>query len=138
MIGCGAGNNATAAAVVDAMQGNTLGTPVTFALEPAQEARPPSQVVIYLNPRQLVGAETLCNPASPITTTPSAGGKVVVNGAWCQTSFVITRAAARVGGADGLASERFRSLIGQLTIALFPPRNPHDDTRRGPCLPFCR
>ncbi len=77
----GDGADNTAFSVVDAMQGNTIGTPVTFAIEPKQEARPPSRVVLFLNPRPLVGAETLCAPGSPVSTARSRDGKVKVSGA---------------------------------------------------------
>jgi hypothetical protein len=133
----GAGPAATAAATVAAMQGNVFGTPVAFALAPVRERRPPSRVVVYFNPRQLVGAEGLCNPATPITTAPADGGPLRVVAAWCQTNFSLTENSARANGIGGLDSPKFRALVGQLTTSLFPPRNPHIETRRG-CPPFCR
>lgn len=132
----GAGAATTAMTTVAAMQGNTIGNLVTFAVEPGQEAKPPSRVVLYFNPRGLIGGETLCEPRTPITTSPGAN-PLRVSGAWCQSNYVITRADAHVGGVDSLASEPFRALIGQLTIALFPPERPREDSDQRLCLPNC-
>ena len=134
----GDGAEATADAVVAAMQGRNIGPTVAFARAPTQEAQPPSRVVMFVNPRRLVGAETLCDPRGPITTQASTDSAVRLTGAWCQSNFVLSRASAHVEEADGLASERFQALVSQLTIALFPPKNPHDRSRLMPCPPFCR
>jgi hypothetical protein len=133
----GSGSQATARATVDAMQGQNIGNPVTFALDPAQEAKPPSKVVIYFNPRGLVGSETWCDPREPITIAPAGSGSLRVNGAWCQSNYVISSASARIGSAGGLESQAFRGVVGELTRALFPPVNPHRDTDRRFCFPRC-
>lgn len=134
----GEGAVITAASAVAAMQGQNIGPPVLFALEPKQEAQPPSRVVLFFNARRLVGGETLCDPREPITTQQGRDGAVRVSAAWCQSNYVLSRADARVEKADGPASEPFRALIGQLTVALFPPNNPHTQMRRLPCPPLCR
>lgn len=79
----GAGEAATAQATVAAMQGRVFGTPVTFSLNPRQERKPLSRVVVYFNPRQLIGNEGLCSPNSPITTGPTRDGVVRMAAAWC-------------------------------------------------------
>lgn len=132
----GDGDVNAALAVVDAMKGRRLGQPIAFAVEPEQEAQPPSRVVLFINGRRLVGSETLCDPQSPITTSRTEGGAVRISGAWCQTNFVITSVDARVGAADSLSSEAFQALMTQFTIALFPPQNAHR-AGRGRCGPLC-
>ena len=133
----GDGANNTEVAVVNAMQGMTIGVPIAFAVEPKQEGSPPSRVVLFVNPRRLVGAESLCNPASPVTTNRSTDGKVRVSGAWCQSDFVMSSANARVADADSLASENFQAMIAQLTIAMFPAQSPHYRSGFRLCQPFC-
>ncbi|MEK9662538.1 MAG: hypothetical protein VW644_12525 [Alphaproteobacteria bacterium] len=133
----GAGADANADAAVAAMQGQNIGPPLAFALDPSQEAQPPARVVLVFNGRQLVGGQNLCATRDPVETARSTDGVVVVSGAWCQSNYLLSAATARVEEADGLGSEPFEALMGQLTIALFPPENPHHKSFRRPCPPFC-
>lgn len=123
----GAGGDATADAVVAAMQGRNIGPPVAFAREPASEAQPPTRVIVVVNPPATLIGQMICQAQGPIPTVASEGGVLRISAAWCQSNHPLSSASATVEEADGFGAETFALAMEQLTIALFPPKNPHID-----------
>lgn len=129
-----------AAAVVAAMQGHNSGPRVTFSAAPAPPPKPRWRVVMALNPTELRDTNDLCKLAETPNTAPltarSQGGRLRIMAAFCQGDWTATQATARGKDISGLESPNFANLLAQLTHALFPSRNPHDDRRCRflPCL----
>ena len=133
----GAGEAATADATVAAMQGNVIGIPVRFALDPKQESSPPTRVVVYFNPRNMRGSESICAPNGAVAGGRSTDGKLSVTAAWCQSNFKKSSVSGRVSEATSLNSEAFRKLIAQTTLSLFPLKDINDRSNRDGCAPPC-
>lgn len=134
----GAGEAATADATVAAMQGNVIGIPARFAVDPAQESSPPTRVVVYFNPRNMRNSESICAPDGPVAGGRSTDGTLRVRAAWCQTNFMKSSVSGRIGDANGLDSEAFRKLMSQTTLALFPPKDLNKKMGdRDSCAPPC-
>lgn len=111
--------------VVAGMQGKSPGAPVTFALEPQQEdtARH-HRVVIVFDPATILSPSQLCTASQPIATK-APGETMTVMGAYCQSNYEFTHAAARAKMPPGANTPEFRNLVTQLTLAMFPITNPH-------------
>ena len=133
----GAGAAATGTATVAAMQGNVIGTPVKFALDPVRERRPPTRVMVYFNPRNMVGGESICAPNGAVSGAAGAGGELRVIAAWCQTDFKISSVSGRTNGVTGLNSPKFRALLAGVTQSLFPQRDELRMRRGDGCQPPC-
>ncbi|MEK9662539.1 MAG: hypothetical protein VW644_12530 [Alphaproteobacteria bacterium] len=134
----GAGAVATANATVSAMQGNMMGIPARFSLDPASELTPPTRVVVYYNPRNMRQSESLCAPGGPVAGGRSEDGKLRVVSAWCQTNFQMSSASGHVSDATGLDSAAFKDLVAQMTFAMFPPKDINQKTGdRDACTPPC-
>lgn len=134
----GAGEAATADATVAAMQGNVIGIPARFSLDPAQELTPVSRVVVYYNPRNMRNGESICAPDGPVAGGRSEAGKLRVTAAWCQTNFRMSSVTGHVSEATGLDSAAFKDLIRQMTFSLFPPKDINQKSgNRNNCAPPC-
>lgn len=111
------------AAVIEAMSGRNFGPVVAFAIDPSNPAQRNTRVVLVFNPERNVLPNALCGNTVR-KGTASAGGEVSVNAALCQGGSAMTGANARAVDVDGPQSANFRSMITQLTQALFPAQNP--------------
>lgn len=132
-----------AAAVVAAMQGHNGGPPVTFSTAPAPPPRPRWRVVMALNPTELRDTIKLCKIPETVAAAPktarSQGGNLRILAAYCQGDWAATQAVGRGRDIHSLDSPNFDALLAQLTRALFPARNPHDDRDSLRCRIFpCR
>ena len=129
-----------AEAVVAAMQGNNGGPRVTFSADPAAPPNPRWRAILAVNPTELRDTIELCKltvaPQTASQTTPAQGGRLRIMAAFCQGDYAATQATGRGKEIASLDSPNFRFLLAQLTRALFPNRNPHDDRRCRflPCL----
>ncbi len=110
-------------AVTGIMAGSHFGPNVAFVTEPPEDFRSPYRVVLLFDSRPGISSYALCRydvEAAP----PEAGGKLRVHAALCARDAPLTAVRGSVGGDVGLDDARFRKLLGQITINLFPAYNP--------------
>ena len=110
-------------AVTGIMAGSHFGPNVAFVTEPPDDFLSPYRVVLLFDSRRGISPPALCRydaAASP----PETGGKLRVHAALCARDKPLTAVSGSVGGDVGLGDSRFRKLLGQITINLFPPYNP--------------
>ncbi|AWU93260.1 hypothetical protein DM194_02680 [Azospirillum ramasamyi] len=125
--------------VTDNMQGRILGVRTHFTTTPNQSARPDYSVVFAFNPAETTLSGALC-AGQPIPTMPPGappGGPITVQGAFCRgTGFLgligqqgflgilgggaLTTASGWLNHPTGPDDPAFRTLIGDMTSALFP------------------
>lgn len=125
-------------AVTDAMQGQHWGQRTHFTIEPGDSARDAYRVVLLFNPPDGVTGGALCGDRPPRALPDGdPGGRVGVFGAFCRSDKILTRVRGTVDGAAGPNDPLFRELVGQVTNALFPLRQRHDDQDRCKRLLIC-
>ncbi len=109
--------------------------PKPFALAPVESA--PSgnyRVVVVINPDRPVGARSVCGDAGGIGTAP--GPELKLQAAFCAGGEVLSQATAFVPNTQA-GTPAFQDALNQITLALFPSRNPiFDDDRRPNRLRF--
>ena len=111
------------------MQGHNGGPRVTFSAAPAPPPNPRWRVILALNPTDLRDTNELCKLSTVPQTAASQDGRLRIMAAFCQGDYVATQATARGKAITALEAPNFSFLLAQLTHALFPSRNPHDDRR---------
>lgn len=118
-------------AVTDAMQGQHWGQRTHFTVDPGESARDIYHVVMLFNPPANLPGEKLCRD-EPATLSPKAytEGRLGVYGAFCRSDKLLTRVRGTIKGAGGPDDRLFRDMVGQVTNALFPLRQGHDDDDR--------
>ncbi len=110
-------------AVARIMAGSHFGPNVAFVTEPPEDFRSPYRVVLLFDARPGMSAHALCG--SGVDTVPrETGGKLRVHAVLCARDAPLTAVSGSVSGDVGLDDSRFRKLLGQITINLFPPYNP--------------
>lgn len=118
------------ASVIDSMQGSTFGIPVRFV--PAPDQRDPEQrlhVVLAFAPPGAARVDKLCELKSEdVPATTEISGSVNLLGAFCSTDSFLSHAIARADSVPGPDSPSFEALVSQLTLSMFPNRNPHSDS----------
>lgn len=127
-----------AAALVAAMQGNTQGVPVNFALDPqTTDPQRPYRVVMVFQPGQGLAADDVCKRQAEIRSGAAAPDGSKLMGVLCSTDFALSSAVAR-SAATSIRAPAFDAMVAQLTLAMFPIRNPHDDRDLGIGFPVTR
>lgn len=117
--------------VVDAMQGNHWGQRTRFAVDPDDSARRIYHVVMLFNPAVSLSGEKLCRgEADTLSPRAYTDGRLGVYGAFCRSDKLLTGVRGTIHGADGPEDPLFLDLVGQVTNALFPLRQRHDDQDR--------
>jgi len=132
-------DEALEASVIDSMQGSTFGIPVRFV--PAPDTPDPEQrfhVVLAFAPPGAASPDKLCETKpSEVPATTAKSGTVNLLGAFCAMDSYLSHAIARADGVTGPGSTKLKALVSQLTLSMFPNRNPHfdsDDTPTGVIL----
>jgi len=124
---------AFAAAVTDAMRGQHWGQPANFTTTPGENARRDYRVMMLFNPPVSLNAMRLCRDDAATLPTEATGDGIALFGAFCLGDKELTAIKGHVAGAAGPQDPAFRSLVGQVTRALFPPeRDRLRDDRRCP------
>ncbi len=113
-------------AVAAAMQGQNLGPDIHFTTTPGPTAHKDFKVVILFNGPGNIMAYQLCESPRRYSSVAQDAG-VTVLAAWCYGDEPETEVIAATGPVAGPQSPHFRSLIAQLTMALFPLRKTDDD-----------
>lgn len=92
----------------------------------------PYRVTVSLNPEQDVGPDRYCTPRD---TTPAAGpsgtGEIEVRMAFCVGETLLSTSHGALEDVASPSDPRFRRMITQMTMALFPQRR-DDDRDCGP------
>ncbi len=118
---------ALGAAVIDVMQRSSF-VPVNFAARPGNpDPERNVYVVLAFEPDRALEAERLCGEGGPVETHQATGKTTTLMGAYCLGNRYLSRAIARADDVGGIETEKFRGLVSQMTLALFPTQNPHDD-----------
>lgn len=109
--------------------------PKPFALAPVDGAPDGNyRVVMVINPDRPVGAKRVCADADSIGTAP--GPELKLQAAFCAGDEALSQATAFAPNTQAGTPE-FQNVLNQMTLALFPPRNPiFDDDRRPNRLRF--
>jgi len=123
-------------AVIDAMQSNPFSVPINFAINPENpDLSRPYRVVLAFNPEGIRDPGKLCESTGSLKSAAPADGKVTLMGAFCSSDSYLSHGIARARDVAGTGSEKFDNMIFQLTISLFPSRNPHDQSAGEPPIP---
>ncbi len=108
-----------AAAVFHHMKGANLGRPTTFTPTPGDNGSGAFHVVMIFDPPRGTDPEAVCGRDLRVSST-RAGPGVFLMSAFCWGDKLLSTADGDVGAANGPDDPRFRSLIRQVTLALFP------------------
>ena len=111
------------AAVLASMKGRNFGPSLNLSINPKQEDSRKRHVVISFNLRNVADADAICRGSPKALEVQPAGERFAVFGVYCAGNLPLTQATARIAQVPGIESEQFNSLMGQLTIALFPARD---------------
>lgn len=123
-------------AVVDALAANSFGVPINFAIDPENpDPSRPYRLVMAFNPDGLRDPGNLCKAVDDLEIDNNAGDKLTLMGAFCSTDLYLSHAIVRAGDVTGPRSETFDDMIFQLKTALFPGRNPNEQTLDAPPIP---
>jgi hypothetical protein len=121
-----ADQTAFADTVTDHLQGVNPGPEINFTTRPADKARPPYFLRLVFNGPSASNGTALCAGAPEVAPAASPSGDVRVLGAFCRGDQPMTYVSAREGGITDMNDPKFRSLVRQVGVLLFPLRNPED------------
>ncbi len=121
-------------AITQAMTGSHFGPRVAFITTPPEDFASPYRVVMVFDAAQNHTNLKLCRFDHGID--PQTGEKVRVHAAFCANESPLTAVSGEVGDASGPGDPRFRQLIRQITVNLFPPFNPDRSSDRGNSIMF--
>ena len=116
-----------ARAVTRMMTGSHFGPPVRFLTETPEDFASPYRVVLLFDSKPHHTTLKLCGEDARSLVRQS-NGVLRVHAALCANDKPLTSVSGRVSGASGPGDARFRKLIGQITINLFPRRNPDHES----------
>ena len=116
---------AFAKAVTDTMQGANMGRRTNFTTTPGNSAEKNLWVVMAFNAR--VGIYQLCQGTD--IETERRGDQLTLTAAWCFDGRQDSLVEAVVGAAKGVDDPRFRALVRQTVLNLFPQFRDRDFIR---------
>lgn len=105
-------------AVTDAMRNRVMGVVTNFTTTPNDTAHPDYRVAFVFNPVRALLSSSVCGPG-PFETKPPQPD-IEVLGAFCRGGGALTSATGWLDGAKGPGDSSFRTLMGDMTSALFP------------------
>ncbi len=112
--------------VTNLMSGANPGPPATFSTNPA--TRTHYHVVVWFNPSAAQDSSELCG-GKAWSGDDSSTGKLRVMAAFCYGDQVVSEVQGEVPSVTGPGDPRFKSVIQQVTLFLFPPDEPQGDDR---------
>lgn len=122
------------AVIVETMARSHFGQKIPFFTEPPEDFASPYRVVVALDPAPGTNSYTLCaGTAQSRLRAPTEPTRVAA--ALCARELVITATRGSIAGPTGPRDPGFVRLIGQISMALFPPvdlekRGPNENQRR--------
>ena len=112
-------------AAVNSMTGSHFGPKVVFTTKASPDNPSPYRVVMLFDPAPNAQAHRLCSdPNQPSAAQP---GRLRLMVAFCSSDTVITSTAGWISKPQRPTHPTFRSLIRQITVVLFPLRDPDQD-----------
>ncbi len=109
--------------VTGSMFGAHFGPDVRFSTKRDPDNTSPYSVVLLFNPAPSVTAIQLCkNPDPQLATADSGLTRVML--AFCASGYRESSVTGRISGVTDPDDAAFRALIRQMTMQLFPPKNP--------------
>ncbi len=99
-----------------------FGPALDFATSVSPDNRSPYRVVLVFNPASDYSSGTICD--TPGRATEPSDDRIRVKAAFCSADRAATYTAGRVPVTSRPSDARFRQLIRQLGLALFPLRDP--------------
>lgn len=99
-----------------------FGPPLVFATSVSPDNRSPYRVVLVFNPTSDYSSGNICD--TPGQATESGDDRIRVKAAFCSADRASTYTTGRVSVTSRPSDARFRQLIRQLGLALFPLRDP--------------
>ena len=109
--------------VTGTMFGAHFGPDVRFSTKRDPDNTSPYSVVLLFNPAPSVTAIQLCEDPGPQLAT-AASGQTRVMLAFCASGYRESSVTGRISGVTDPDDAAFRGLIRQMTMQLFPPKNP--------------
>ncbi len=119
-----ASKNKVESVVTGTMFGAHFGPDVRFSTTRDPGNTSPYSVVLLFNPAPSVTATQLCEDPDPQLAT-AASGQTRVLLAFCASGYRETSVTGRISGVTDPDDAAFRALIRQMTVQLFPPKNPN-------------
>lgn len=111
------------AVVAETMARSHFGPRFPFLTEVPDDFASPYRVVVAIDPAPGTTVYRLC-AGSAQSQGPTPGAPTRVAAAFCARDLIITSANGSIAGATGPRDAGFVGLIGQLSMALFPPVDP--------------
>ncbi len=108
--------------VTDGLTRSHFGPSLAFATSVSPDNRSPYRTVLVFNPTLDHTSTNICG--APDRATQARGDRIRVMAAFCSADRAVTYTRGSVAGATGPTDARFRALIRQLGLGLFPPRDP--------------
>ena len=112
-------------AVTGTMSGSIFGRPVRFATAVPPESRSPYRVVMVVNPTKNLTSDELCQTSDHPTGGPRP--TLRMEAAFCADGQALTATGGTVAGVQGADDPKFRTLVRQIALALFPVDDPNRD-----------
>lgn len=112
-------------AVTGAMSGSIFGRPVQFATAVPPENRSPYRVVMVVNPAKSMASDELCQTSDYPTGGPAS--TLRMEAAFCANGQALTATGGTVAGVQSADDPKFRTLVRQIALALFPVEDPNRD-----------
>jgi hypothetical protein len=112
-------------AVTDTMSGAIFGRPVQFATAVPPENRSPYRVVLVVNPAKTLASDDLCQASDHPTSGPAP--TLRMEAALCADGEALTATGGTVAGVQSADDPKFRTLVRQFALALFPFEDPNRD-----------
>ncbi len=110
--------------VTGTMFGAHFGPDVRFSTKHDPDNTSPYSVVLLFNPAPNVTEIQLCADPDP-QLAMAASGQTRVMLAFCSSGYQETSVTGRISGITDPDDAAFRALIRQMTMQLFPPKNPN-------------
>lgn len=112
-------------AVTGGLTRSHFGPSLAFATSVSPDNRSPYRIVLVFNPTLDHTSGNICG--APDRATQARGDRIRVMAAFCSADRAVIYTRGSVAGATGPTDARFRALIRQLGLELFPPRGPSQD-----------
>ncbi len=95
----------------------------------------PYRVVVVFDPAQTVSSYKVCDGRYDAAAA-RRDGTVRAHAVLCANEKPLTAVSGQARNVETPGDANFRQLIGQMSILLFPPRDPNRDSNRDAVIPF--
>ncbi len=110
--------------ITRAMATSHFGPELPFITTPPEDFASPYRVVVVFDPAQNISEYKVCRYESE-PAAARKNGIVRVHAVLCANEKPLTAISGRVGGIESPGDPRFRRLISQMSLLLFPPYDPN-------------